>query len=219
MVKAIIFDMDGVIIDSEKLWKRAEYEIFSSLGVNVTDSDSELTQTMTTAEVTRFWYSKYPWQNISLREAEQRVVSRVIELIDTEDCRIEGVKSFIEKLKEMGLKVALATNSPSEIIPFVLKKLEITHLFDVISSADLVDKGKPAPDIYYYTARKLAVDPKYCIAIEDSYTGMSAAKTARMTVIAFIRKKKDLPAGIIDFQFDRFDCKNIDEWIKRGFLN
>ena len=74
--KAVIFDMDGVIIDSEKFWKQAENEVFSSLGVVVTDELSDLTKSMTTSEVTRFWYDKFPWQNVELNEVERMVVLR-----------------------------------------------------------------------------------------------------------------------------------------------
>ena len=116
MNKAIIFDMDGVLIDSEKFWKQAENEIFTSLGVEVTDEYSKLTKSMTTSEVTKFWYDKYPWKNIALKAVEEMVVLRVIELIKTEDCQIKGVKPFIEKLKTKKYKIGLATNSPDKII-------------------------------------------------------------------------------------------------------
>jgi len=96
-LKAVIFDMDGVIVDSEELWKQAEKEIFSALGVIVTDEYAGLTKSMTTSEVTKFWYDKFPWQDEGLDVVEQMVVSRVIELLGTEDCLINGVKEFIEK--------------------------------------------------------------------------------------------------------------------------
>lgn len=147
--KAIIFDMDGVIIDSEKYWKQAEYEVFTSLGVKVTNEDSEMTKSMTTSEVTKFWYGKCPWENKDLNIVEQMVVSRVIEFIETEDCQINGVKSFIEKLKTNNYKIGLATNSPHRIIPVVLNKLGISHLFDSVISAEFEEKGKPDPAIYY----------------------------------------------------------------------
>ena len=97
--KAIIFDMDGVLVDSEGYWKQAEFEVFTSLGVEVTEEHANLTKSMTTFEVTQFWYDKFPWKNVDLEVVEQLVVSRVIALIEAEDCLIVGVKPFIEKLK------------------------------------------------------------------------------------------------------------------------
>ncbi len=208
--KAVIFDMDGVIIDSEKLWKQAEKEIFSSLGVTVTDEHSEVTKSMTTSAVTRFWFDKFPWQNISLDTVEQMVISRVTQLIDTEDCEINGVKEFIEKLKARNYKIGLATNSPNNIIPIVLQKLDALLLFDTVSSAEFELNGKPDPAIYLTTAAKLNVPAFNCVAIEDSYSGMLAAKKAGMTVIAFTNGNTEINFDIADFKIDRFDDFDID---------
>lgn len=207
--KAVIFDMDGVIIDSECLWKKAEREVFTSLGVNVTDEHSEITKSMTTFEVTQFWFDKFPWQDKGLDVVEQMVIYRVIELIENEDCKINGVKEFIENLKSRNFKIGLATNSPNKIIPTVLQKLEIEHLFDTISSADFEEKGKPDPAIYLTTAAKLNVPVDNCIAIEDSYSGMLAAKKAGMTVVAFTNGNKRIDFEIADYTIDSFECFNI----------
>lgn len=212
--KAIIFDMDGVLIDSEKFWKQAEYEIFTSLGVKVDNEFSELTKSMTTSDVTKFWYSKFPWENIGLDIVEQMVVSRVIDLIETENCHIDGVKPFIEKLKSENYKIGLATNSPSRVIPIVLRKLDILHLFDSVISAEFVEKGKPDPAIYQKAAEKLKTEPNNCIVVEDSYTGMLAAKNAGMTVVAFTNGDTGTNCKIADFKINSFkvgglrDCLN-----------
>ena len=203
--KAVIFDMDGVLVDSEKLWKQAEKEVFSSLGVNVTDEDSEVTKSMTTTEVSEFWFNKFPWHSKSLETVEQMVVSRVMELITTEDCKINGIKEFIEKLKINNYKIGLATNSPYKIIPIVLEKLEVTGLFDVISSAEFEKNGKPDPAIYINTAAKLNVATKNCLVIEDSHSGMLAAKKAGMTVIAFTNGNPEANFDIADFTINQFD--------------
>lgn len=208
--KAVIFDMDGVIVNSENLWKKAEKEVFTSVGVNVTDEHSELTKSMTTSEVTRFWFNKYPWKDKSLTLVEQMVISRVIELIGIEDCKINGVKRFIEGLKAKNYKIALATNSPDKIIPTVLQLLDIQHLFDVVSSAEFEDSGKPDPAIYLTTAAKLNVATSNCIAIEDSYSGMLAAKNAGMTVVAFTNGNKDIDFEIADYKIDSFEHFNMD---------
>ncbi|MFT3935790.1 MAG: hexitol phosphatase HxpB [Chitinophagaceae bacterium] len=208
--KAIIFDMDGVIIDSEKLWKQAEQEVFSSLGVIVSDEHTEITKSMTTAAVTKFWFDKFPWQHISLQAAEQKVIARVIELISTEHCEIHGVKAFIERLKAKGYKIGLATNSPNNIIPPVLQKIDAMHLFDTVSSAEFEVNGKPDPAIYLTTAAKLDVTAINCIAIEDSYTGMLAAKNAGMQVVAFTNNNAGTSFDIADFTIHRFDDFDID---------
>lgn len=203
--EAVIFDMDGVIIDSEKIWKQAEKEIFSALGVQVTEEHSRVTKSMTTSEVAQYWYKKSPWKGKSLKETEQMVISRVTELFESEECLINGVKSFIEELKCNNYKIGLATNSPYSIIPTVLGRLEITHLFDTVSSAEFEKKGKPDPAIYNTTAKKLDVSPKDCLVIEDSYSGMLAAKKAGMTVAAFTNGDKELCFEIADYHIYNFD--------------
>jgi HAD superfamily hydrolase (TIGR01509 family) len=210
--KAVIFDMDGVIIDSEKLWQQAEKEVFSSVGVKVTDEHSTLTKSMTTSEVAKFWFEKFPWKNISVNTVEQMVISRVIELIETEHCEIKGVKAFIETLKAKNYKIGLATNSPNNIIPIVLKKINALHLFDCVSSAEFEENGKPHPAIYLNTAAKLMVEVNNCIAIEDSYSGMLAAKKAGMRVIAFCNGNSDLSFDIADDRIDQFDEYALDRF-------
>lgn len=208
--KAVIFDMDGVLVDSEKFWKQAEFEVFSSLGVDVTDECCEVTKTMTSPEVTKFWFDKSPWKGKELSEVEQMVILKVISLIENENCQIAGVKTFIETLKSQNFKIGLATNSPSVVIPAVLNKLGIHHLFDAVSSAEFEIKGKPDPSIYYTTAGKLNVKPEECFVIEDSYSGMLAAKNAGMTVIAFTNGDAELNFEIADHRIENFEAPGLD---------
>jgi sugar-phosphatase len=210
--KAVIFDMDGVFVDSEGIWKSAEHEVFSSLGVQVTDEHSEMTRSMTTSEVTNFWYDKFPWQGKDLKEVEQMVIAMVIDLIEREECGIRGVKAFIEKLKERNFKVGLATNSPYEVIPVVLRKLGVSELFDAVTSAEFERKGKPDPSIYYTVARKLNICPERCFVIEDSHSGMLAAKNAGMAVIAFSSDKSEADLEMADYRIDNFERESF------GFL-
>lgn len=190
--KAVIFDMDGVLVDSEKFWKQAEYEVFTALGVNVTDEWSVYTQSMTTREVPRFWYEKFPWKGKTLDEAEQGVVEEVMRLISSEDCVISGIKAYIEELRSRNLKIGLATNAPEKLIPVVLKVTETAHLFDAVSSVEFELQGKPHPDVYLTTARKLNIHPGECLAIEDSVSGMLSARNAGMTVAAFTNGREGL---------------------------
>lgn len=202
--EAVIFDMDGVIIDTEKIWKQAEREVFSALGVEVTLENSRVTESMTTSEVAHFWFERFPWKGTSLRETEQQVIRRVSELIECEDCLIPGVKDFLEDLRSQKLKIGLATNSPLVIIPTVLGRLQITHLFDTVSSAEMEEKGKPHPAVYLTTAKKLNVAPANCLVIEDSYSGMLAAKNAGMEVAAFTNGDTELAFEIADYHISSY---------------
>lgn len=182
-IEAVIFDMDGVIIDSEEIWKRAENEIFSSVGVKLSDELCKITEAMTTSEVTSFWFEKYPWENKSLEEIEHGVINRVAHLIAEEGKAIDGIEKLIKNLKAKGYKIGLATNSPSCLIPVVLEKLALDKYFDATSSAEHETEGKPSPFVYLSTAKKLNVKPENCIAIEDSDSGLLAAKKAGMRAV------------------------------------
>ena len=183
MISAAVFDMDGLLFDSEPLWQEAEYQIFSQLGVAVTPELSAITATMTTQEVTAFWYQQAPWQSESLADVEQAVIDQVETLIKQKGKAKAGVKAVLELCREQGFHIALATNSPYQLIPVILDALGVRHYFDEVVSSEQVDKGKPAPDVYLKAAQKLGVKPEQCVVFEDSLTGMQAAIAAKMKVI------------------------------------
>lgn len=182
-IEAIIFDMDGVIIDSEQIWKRAEKEVFSSVGVKLSEELCKITETLTTTEVTEFWFNRYPWKGKTLKEVENGVVERVTFLIEKEGTAVSGIGEFIKNLKRKGYKIGLATNSPSALIPVVLNRLNLYQYFDATSSAEHEIEGKPSPYVYLTVAEKLNVKPENCVAIEDSSSGLLAAKKAGMKTV------------------------------------
>lgn len=202
--KAVIFDMDGVLVDSEPLWKQAEEEVFSSLGVKLNKESTEITKSMTTSEVAQFWYNKFPWKDVSISEAEEMVINKVSELVESNDCQVEGISTFIHELKSRNFKIGLATNSPYSIIPKVLRKLKVDSCFDAICSSEFEESGKPDPSVYISAAQKLQVSAPDCIAIEDSYSGMLAAKRAGMTVIAFTPNTEMKEHDIADYSINNF---------------
>jgi sugar-phosphatase len=189
MINAAIFDMDGLLFDSEPLWQEAEYQVFSCLGVKVTPELSAITAAMTTKEVTEFWYQQKPWQGDSLASVEQAVIDQVELLIKQKGEAKPGVKEILNFCKKQGLKIALATNSPYQLIPVILDALEVRHYFDVITSSDQVEKGKPAPDVYLKTAQRLNVEPEQCMVFEDSPSGLAAGVAADMKVIVVPQKE------------------------------
>lgn len=205
-IEAVIFDMDGVIIDSEKFWEKAEKKVFSSLGVKLTADLCQQTKSMTTNEVAQFWYNKYPWTRKTLEDVENEVVDYVGFLIEREGEAITGLRDVLEKLKDKGQKIGLATNSPYKLISVVLKKLDITAYFDIVSSAEHQIKGKPDPAIYISTAKKLNKKPENCLVFEDSLSGLSAAKSAGMEAVAILPEKEQQAEkfAIADLQINNF---------------
>lgn len=205
-IKTIIFDMDGVIIDSEGIWKRAEKEVFSSVGVKLSDDLCKITETMTTAEVTNFWFDKQPWKNKSLSEIEDGVIERVAQLIKEEGKAIGGIEEFVKSLKSKGYKIGLATNSPSILIPAVLGKLKLEKYFDATSSAEYELEGKPNPSVYLTVANKLNSKPENCVAVEDSSSGLLAAKKAGMKTIVISKDNLEgIDSKIADYRINNYD--------------
>ncbi|PCJ29372.1 MAG: HAD family hydrolase [Gammaproteobacteria bacterium] len=183
-MQAVIFDMDGTLIDSEPLWKEAEKQVFSDIGVTVTAELADQTASMTTSEVTKFWYRHSPWSGKSLEQVENEVIDRVEHLINQNALPMQGVNGILDFFQHKQFKIGLATNAPFRLIEVVLDKLDITHYFNAICSSEHEVKGKPHPAVYLSTLRKLHVDATSCIAFEDSLSGIKAAQQAKIKTVA-----------------------------------
>lgn len=186
LIKAVIFDMDGVIIDSEPLHYEANKEIFSSLGIPIQDVP----------------YSNYigvsnedMWQDLKNTFSLPYSVNELVEKQNNETLKyfkkssfkpIDGIVELLITLKNNTFKIGLASSSPEVLIKEVLNFLNLDEYFDVYASADHVARGKPKPDLFIYTAGLLQVRPKECIVIEDSKNGVKAAKAAGMKCIGFV---------------------------------
>lgn len=202
MIDAVIFDMDGILINSEPLWKKAEKEVFGSVGVKITEELSRVTASMTTTEVTQYWYKHSPWKGKSLEQVENEVIDLVGSLIIEEGESTEGVVETLEFLRKRHLKIGLSTNSPYRLIPIVLNKVGIADFFDAVSSAEHEQQGKPNPAVFLSTSKKLGISPTKCIVFEDSLSGIIAAKKANMKTVAILSEEEFNNPG-----FDLSDIK------------
>ncbi|MEM8829147.1 MAG: hexitol phosphatase HxpB [Cyanobacteria bacterium P01_G01_bin.19] len=183
-IEAVIFDLDGLLIDSEPLWQEAEMLLFREVGIVLTPELCLQTKGLRIDEVVNYWYQKYPWTNLSQKAVEEAIVAKVIELISIKGKPLPGVETAISFVRQKQVKIALASSSSLEIIRAALDKLDITHLFTEIYSAESEIWGKPHPGVYLTTANTLKVEPQKCLALEDSLNGVLAAKAAQMNCIA-----------------------------------
>lgn len=183
-VQAVIFDMDGLLIDSEPLWQEAECRVFRQVGLNLTPQDCEQTTGLRIDEVVQFWYDRHPWGSSSCHEIAEQIVAEVVYLIQTQGKSLVGVEKALKFVADKTIPLGLASSSSYRLIESVLSKLGIRSLFQVVYSATEEAYGKPHPGVYLATAKKLGIPPTSCLALEDSLNGVIAAKAARMLCIA-----------------------------------
>jgi len=186
MIKAFIFDMDGVIIDSEPMHLEVDFETVQHLGIDLTRQDLEKYVGMANPEM---WGQIK--QQFNLHKSVEEIIAyqlkRKIAIIDEMDIEpIEGIRALINELQNSHVAIGLASSSPREFIEKVLKKFNIIEHFSCITSGEEIGRGKPAPDVYLEAARILNVNPEHCIALEDSKNGVTAANKAGMKCIGFI---------------------------------
>ncbi|WP_171998515.1 hexitol phosphatase HxpB [Cronobacter sp. JZ38] len=183
-ILAAIFDMDGLLIDSEPLWDQAELEVMATLGVD-TSRRHELPDTLGLRIdlVVELWFAQQPWNGPSVAEVTQRIITRAITLVEEKRPLLPGVADAIALCKAQGLKVGLASASPLHMLERVLTLFDLHEQFDVLASAEHLPYSKPHPQVYLDAAAKLGVDPLCCVTLEDSVNGMIATKAARMRSI------------------------------------
>lgn len=183
-MKAAIFDMDGLLIDSEPLWQEAEINVFRSVGVPLTRELCRETVGVRLDEVVRYWYEKFPWHTESVEVVEARILEEVSRLIVNRGKPMPGVRETIDLLSAAKYELAVASSSPLRLIRTALETFGLIENFSVLHSAEAEAKGKPHPAVYRSAMSRLGVDPSNCIAFEDSAIGVRAAKSAGAWVIA-----------------------------------
>lgn len=184
-MKAVIFDMDGVIVDSEAQWKAVEAEFFRATVAGWKDEHNDRITGLGVEDLHRFLVKEYDLTMGKVEFLAHCDVSALKVYRDRVDCS-EGFLELARHLKHRGIRTGIASSSPERWIKIVVERFELTPLLDTIVSADDVGgRTKPLPDIYLEAAARLDLPPGECLAIEDSSIGVLAAKRAGMKVAAF----------------------------------
>jgi len=183
-IKAVIFDMDGVIIDSEPLWRIAMIEVFRSVHLELTEDECAATQGLRIDEVVDFWYKQRPWKgNKARHEIVEAIILKVQQLIQEKGEAMKGFHQAVSLLRDNHLRLALASSSSKRLIITVINKVQANDDFEFLCSGEDEAYGKPHPAIFLKAASLLGLLPQECVVIEDSINGMVAAKAARMPCI------------------------------------
>jgi HAD superfamily hydrolase (TIGR01509 family) len=195
-IEAVVFDMDGVLVDTEQLWDEVREALTEEWGGRYTPEAQEAMMGMSSLE-----WSHYLHEVVGLREPpeviNEEVVRRMLARYETGLPVVPGAVEAVRRLAAEGLRLAVASSSNRELIDAVLRRLELTELFAVTVSAEEVARGKPAPDVYVEAARRLGVEPARCVAVEDSASGIRAAHAAGMRVVAYPNRHYPPPLEVL----------------------
>jgi sugar-phosphatase len=214
---AIIFDMDGVLIDSEPLWKIAMEHVFAAVGSKLTRKDFQKTVGLRLDEVIQFWHQHEGWTTVSPEEVEQQIVVKMQELIRATGSPLTGVIETLHYLRAQNKKIGLATSSYRVLIDTVIEVLDLKEAFDCTHSAELEAYGKPHPAVYLTVADFFQVDPRKCLVIEDSLNGIISAKAAKMKVVCIPEKTHhpEPKLSLADYRFDSM-LELVNSWKNQG---
>jgi HAD superfamily hydrolase (TIGR01509 family) len=184
VIRACIFDMDGVLIDTEPVWRRVERDVFARVGVELTDEQLRQTWGKRIAEVVDHWYAVRPWHGVRPKAVEREILRQMVEHVRSEGVVLPGATEAVQTAHAMGLRIAIASSSSHELIDAVVQRLGIADVIAGVCSADDEALGKPDPAVYASAARMVDVPPVDCVAVEDSPAGVRSAKAAGMACIA-----------------------------------
>lgn len=199
MIKAIIFDMDGVISDTQDLQANVEENLLKKYGIEMTAS--EITDKYA-GIADKEWFAMII-KEFNLSVDPNKMIKEkwddILKISKNNIKEIDGAKELITNFKNNGFKLAVASASPFEFINLVVSELKVSNKFDILTSATEVNKGKPDPQIFLLAAQRLRVKPEECLVIEDGINGMIAAKRAKMKCIGLVKIKdyQKYPADLL----------------------
>ena len=179
----VIFDMDGLLINSEPLWEEAGGELLAQYGKKLTSAQYETSTGLRTREWLEHWFNHFRIPHHSIEEAEGIIVDSVIAKIKANGKALPGVDYILQYFTKKQFKIGLATSSPLSMADIVIDKLQISKYLQVITSAEHLPFGKPHPQVYMDCGKALGSHPYQCICFEDSFNGMIAAKAAKMKCV------------------------------------
>jgi sugar-phosphatase len=184
MINTVIFDMDGLLLDTETLWGESMWRVAGKHRIPISRDRFKETTGLRIYEVTEHWARHYPWEGSRADEVAEEILDDIIALSKERGSIMPGVEDLLRMLAENGFRIGLASSSPARMIDALVAHFGIKPLFHCITSADAVSYGKPHPAVFLHCAEGLGSLHHQCLVLEDSVNGMIAGKAARMKVVA-----------------------------------
>jgi mannitol-1-/sugar-/sorbitol-6-/2-deoxyglucose-6-phosphatase len=181
---AVVFDMDGLLVDSEPVWHEAEIEVFGHHGVVLTAEMCRQTKGKYVLEAVLHWYERYRWDGPSPELVAEEIIAVMEARLEDHLELKAGAAHAVEFFARLSLPMALASSSPRRLIDVVLRRPEFDGAFGVVCSGEDEVAGKPDPAIFLTAARLMGVEPGRCVVFEDSPAGVRAATSAGMICVA-----------------------------------
>lgn len=212
MIRAVIFDMDGVIAETEHVHIKAEKQTMLKYGIQISEEELHRYTGTTAKQMFTELIKKYRLDTTfeKMFKEKEKILFRLLE----EDTKpTKGVIELLHKLREMNIKLGIASSSHRKLIQYVLNKLQITNLFDSIVSAEDIVNSKPHPEIFFTSAKRLKANAAECLVVEDSKLGVEAAKEAGMKCLGYVNPSsgnQDLSkADIVIDDFSKLDVQKL----------
>ena len=216
MIKGFIFDMDGVIVDTEPLYLDNVRNILAELNIAITETELHTYVGISSREM---------WQTIIARHGLQKDMAW---LVDTEQCRVlrtlqdsdhlepmAGIPELMRFLHQNDFKVGLASSSRRQVIDLILQRLKLSDWFEATVSGEEVTIGKPDPEIFLHVSQALGKPSDRCLVVEDSANGVKAAQAAGMRCVLYVKAHHSASAGIkADEIIKRFSIDDFEQFLQ-----
>ncbi len=182
-MRAVLFDMDGLLIDSEPLWQEAGMELLKQYGIDLTEDDYHTTMGLRTPEWLDHWFNHFNIPKDAIRTAINEIEENALAKIKSRGIAMPGVETVFNFFAERDYRIAIASSSPMRLIDAVSSMLHVDRYLHNKTSAEKLPYGKPHPQVFIECAAALHIAPSHCVVFEDSFNGMIAAKAAKMKCV------------------------------------